>query len=292
MPLTPEIREGPARVEEDLATNLSPTVGDNTPDNAPVPLQSLERADFETDKFARLIHQHGKRLIWRKAMLCTCRTAESDQPKVNCTSCAASGMRYEDPLPIRGLMMQQDKSTKIFEKFGMWENGLAQVTVEPQYRLAFRDSLEMRDALSSYAESFVKGNRRGRLSKLPKGEDAVRYKLRFVTRMMGLVGGKDFIFEKDVHYTITPRGRILWTPEGNRVIPDGTYVSIRYDFRPVYLVTHMPHAIRDDVTGTKVPQATHRSLPLQAGIQLDWLNDEIANRESDDVLFTPTTGRA
>lgn len=292
-PFIPQIGPAPTRVTEDIGVVPSLTVGDNQPDNVQQPLLALERADFDSDRFRRVIHQHGKRLTWRRAMICTCRQAMTGQPKVTCTLCAGTGTRYVDPIEIRGLVQQHDTKTKIFERFGSWIDGLAQCTVEPEYRLGFRDSLEMVDALSGYYEAITKGDRSGRRSKLPAGQDVGRYRIVSIMRAIARVREVDIVLVAGMHYELTESGRIAWTAAGNQAVPDGSLVSLRYDFHPVYLVLHMPHGIRDDVTGTKVPRSTHRALPLQAGIQLDWLNDAAADKQLPEAkypTFTATTG--
>ena len=66
---------GPAvRLPEYVKNETPPTVGDNTPDNLPIPDLAQQRIDFRLEDFIRFINQHGQRTMWRKAM--TLRLAE------------------------------------------------------------------------------------------------------------------------------------------------------------------------------------------------------------------------
>ena len=71
------------------------------------------RADFRPEEFARAILQHGKRVTWRKAMLCPCINVDSDQASLDCTDCDGSGYFYVDPLPIQAHMASFEKETKL-----------------------------------------------------------------------------------------------------------------------------------------------------------------------------------
>jgi hypothetical protein len=66
-------------------------------------------------------------------------------------------------------------------------------------------------------------------------------------------------------------------------VPDSTYLSLHYDFHPVYLIVSHPHAMRDDVTREKTGDRDKIiSLPINAAAKLDYLVD--VNKPA------PTTG--
>jgi hypothetical protein len=290
-PVPQVARSKDSRTQEPLVPQVPPTIGDNQPDNLPIPDRGLTRADFRAEEFTRTIHQHGQRVLWRKCMQCTCRNVETDQASLTCPECRGTGWRYVAPHEIRVIMMQHDTKTKIFEKFGTWLQGLAQATCEPQYRLAYRDSLEMVDAVGAYYEVITKNDRSNYRRVLPENRDVGRYRIVSMTHMIARVpraGGRavDFIPEQGIHYKIV-EGQIEWLPQA-RVIPAGAIVSIRYDFRPVYLVLNMPHATRNDVQGTFLPTATHIALPITAGIQLDFNFDATKDAEGNLIGGRPT----
>lgn len=260
------------------------TAGDTDPlaeSNAALPLGKT-RADFKPNEFTRTILQHGKRLIWRKAMLCPCIRPETDQADLACTDCDHSGYFYVDPLEIQALMFAFDKRTRLYEKFGLWASGEVSVTTQPDHRIAWRDSLEMVDDLMNFNELITKGNRRGRRQDLPDGTDVARYRLAKLTKAMIKTPAGIVELEVGVDLDINEQGHIVWTAAGDAKVEDKTVVSIHYDFHPVWIVMSHPHVQRSDLTGFKEVPNKVQPLPLQASAQLDFLS------ESDIIL--PVTG--
>ena len=246
------------RIESDRTVLVPPTIGSQDTNEAKPPIYKT-RANFREEEFVRVLEQHGKYVMWRKAILCPCLNETTGQGVLTCAHCDGSGFVYTDPTRIRAHMASFDSKTGIYEKFGMWQEGGCMATVLPKYRLGYRDSLEMEDALMSYCELLKKGNRRGIRSKLPVGKDSARY------RIVNL--------EPKVHYQIDANGWIEWLSQGNKLVEDGTVLSALYDFHPVFLVISHPHATRDDVSGRKTVQNKVISLPIQAAMKLDFLVD-------------------
>jgi len=274
-PSAPDFTPPAPVTHADRVVAVPPTVRDvdNSP---PRPPKRKQRSDFRTEDFRRVIDQHGKHVTWRKALLCPCYNETTGQALLGCVDCSGSGYVYVDPLDIRAHMASFDRNTKIYEKFGMWLEGACAITVEPQYRIHFRDKIEMRDALMPFNELLKKGNRRGIRSKLPAGMDSARYRIVSATKMMycpdpetgGLVA-----LEPGFHFEITADGWIKWLAAGDNLVAAGARVSLLYDFHPTYQVVSHPHVTRDDVSGTKRPVDTVVSLPIQAGLKLDFLVD-------------------
>lgn len=227
-------------------------------------------------------------MIWRKAMLCPRMDDTTNQAAINCTLCDGSGFYYIDPLAIQAHMVQFDKGTRIFEKFSMWLDGKCSVTVLPEHRLGFRDSLEMRDSVSTFNEVLTKGNRRGIRSVLPMNTDTARYRILDVTRIVVWIGSEAVFLERDVHYRLTKDGWIEWTAVGHALVPDGTKISLRYEFHPVWVIQSVPHSLRDDTSGRKSAKNVDRiiSHPIQGAAYLDFVLD--ANLPKDVVA--PVTG--
>jgi hypothetical protein len=249
--------------------------------NESLPLDKT-RADFRPEEFDRVILQHGKRLVWRKAMLCPCINLDSDQASLDCTDCDGSGYFYVDPLEIQAHMASFDTKTRLYEKFGLWVSGEVSVTVQQAYRLAWRDSLEMIDDLMNFNELIKKGDRRGRRSALPAGTDAARYRIAQLSK--ALVKTSDGIVPLEIgyHVTLNDQGHLVWTPQGDALVSDDQLVSIHYDFHPVWIVISHPHAQRSDINGFKRVPDEAVGLPLQAAAQLDFL------AETERIL--PVTG--
>lgn len=259
-------------------------------DMAPVPPKGKTRADFRSEEFIRAIAQHGKYVVWRKAVVCPCITERTNQPNINCTLCDGSGFYYVDPIAIQALMLQFDKNTRIFEKFGMWLDGSTSVTVRPEYRLCYRDSLEMRDSVMCFNEVLQKGNRRGIRAALAANVDSARYRIVSVTRLLAYnqTTNRAIELEENIHFKLTNNGWIQWTDAGNALVPNGATVSIRYNFHPVWIVVSFPHATRDDTSGRKTKKGVDKvvSLPIQGAAKLDFLIDHNGPKN----VVVPVTG--
>ncbi len=260
------------------------TAGDTDPlaeSNAALPLNKT-RADFKPEEFTRVILQHGKRVIWRKAMLCPCIRKVTDQADLACVECDGSGYFYVDPLEIQAVMLAFDKRTRLYEKFGLWASGEVSVTTQPDHRIAWRDSLEMISDLMNFNELITKGNRRGRRQNLPARTDVARYRISKLTKAMIKTPAGIVALDLDVDLDVNSDGHIVWTPIGDKKVDDKTVVSIHYDFHPVWVVMSHPHVQRSDIKGFKEVPDKEQPLPLQASAQLDYLN------ESEIIL--PVTG--
>jgi len=266
---------------------IPPTAGDTDPleDRHKALNVKKTRSDFRDEEFERTIQQHGKRVVWRKSMICPCLNPVTGQKKLDCSNCDGSGFIYVDPLEIRALMLRFEKNTRIYEKFGMWVAGECQVTVEHHYRLGFRDSLECVDDMMNFNEIIKKGDRHGRRSELPTGIDTARYRIQNLTKAL-IIDASNNIVALDIgyHLEVNEHGQIKWKAPGKKLVSDDQFVSLHYDFHPVYMVISHPHAIRSDVRGTKVPKETVTPLPLQVGAQLDFLAND------DPNVRLPVTG--
>jgi hypothetical protein len=243
------------------------------------------RADFKPEQFTRALQQHGKRVVWRKAMVCPCLNPVTGQAKVDCPNCDNSGFIYVDRMEIRALMLSFDKTTRIYEKFGMWISGEVQVTVEQAYRMVYRDSIEMVDDLMGFNEVIKKGDRHGRRSVLEAGVDTARYRIQNLNKVL-ICDADDNVIPLEIgyHLELNEHGQIVWRAPGNKLVNDGQTLSLHYDFHPVYIVISHPHVLRSDIVGTKQPAEVVSGLPLQMGAQLDFLSNDNPN------VHLPVTG--
>lgn len=261
---------------EDRTVEVPPTVGKyDTKDAKPVPLDKT-RADFREEEFTRVLRQHGKFIVWRKAMLCPCWNDETDQPSVDCEDCNQSGYIYVHPLQIQAWMAQFDGKIRLYEKFGIWQEAQVSITTEAKHRLGYRDSIEMRDSVIPFQEIIFKRNRRGPRVSLPEGVDSARFRIRNIASAVHKTKGGALAFlEEGTHFTITREGWIQWTAAGDRAVPDGDAVSLYYEFHPIFLVLSWFHVTRDDTSARKAPPTQPRiiSNPVQAMAKLDFLVD-------------------
>lgn len=270
-PPAPLTKASPVRVVE-----TPPTVGERDTTAGDEISVGKTRSDWREAEFVRVIRQHGKHCWWRKALLCPCGTAETDQAALDCPDCNGSGYVYVQPQAIQAHMAQFDKKTNIYEKFGLYQSGTVMVTVEPKYRPGYRDSYELRDDVLPMNELLTKGNRRGQRSKLPTGVDSARFRIVNATAALyKCPSGELVALEQGLHFTITDEGWIRWTSLGNNTVTDGRQFSLHYDYHPIFLVDSWMHITRQDTSGRGAPRGTPRVIahPVQAMAKLDFLLD-------------------
>ena len=266
-PPPPITSRNPSRI-----VDVPPTVGEaDTTAGDDIPLNKT-RADFREDEFTRVIRQHGKHIIWRKALICPCFNPSTEQAMLDCEDCNASGYLYVQPITITAWMAQFDAKVRLFEKFGSWQSGQVSVSVEAKHRPGYRDSLEMRDSVIPFAELIFKGNRRGLRSALPDGVDSARFRIVDVSAMLHKKKDGSLLFlQEGVHFEITYEGWIKWTAAGDRAVPDKGVVSLQYEYHPIFLVVSWFHITRDDTSGRKTATPRIISHPVQVMAQLDYL---------------------
>lgn len=232
------------------------------------------RAQFRQIEFQRAIMQHGYYLVWSKAVICPCINPATKQVQINCSSCDGSGFFYTDPMRIRGIMTALERNQRVFEKFGAWVEGTSNLTVEPMYRIGYRDRIEMSDSVMPFSELFQKGDRRGLRSQLPDRHDSLRFRIERITRVIWKPEGEDpQALEEGYHFEVSSDGWIHWLEAGENLVLDGDYLSAVYEYHPIYLVMSHQHAVRDGIVETKVPEQAVIALPVQAVVKLDYLSD-------------------
>lgn len=267
-------RPSTPRVQVPKTAQTQSEVGQLTP-----AITGKTRADFRVDEFKKLLQQKGYFFRWRKAILCPCLNRETVQTNPDCQTCDASGYFYLEPLQVQGVMTNLEKKKNIYRNLGEWLEGSAMLTIPPEYRPGFRDSFEMLHSVMTFNELIFKGNRRGIRSDLSDGFDVGRYRIVRVLHMMYYVKGRPVLLEQGVHFEITNKGWIHWLPPAD-AIPDGTVISLNYEFHPVWVVITHSHVIRDTLTKFKQPSDTVQALPLQVGVKLDYMTDIVSDTTS------------
>lgn len=283
----PRVKTNPDReVDIPSSQKVKGTPGPPVLDQTPKPDENKVRAEFHTEEFIRAISQHGQEVIWRKALICPCYLAKEQQAAPDCDRCGSSGYFYVDPIAIRALLFSADMKTKLYEKMGTWLSGQCSITVDPQFRLGFRDSLELRDGLMVFDEVIFKGNRRGVRAKLPAGFDTARYRIVNVVFAQYVdKSGTLHTLEPKKHFSITKDGWLSWTKAGDKLLPAKAVVTIRYEFHPTYVVDSYPHALRQENVSKKSKRGrTVTGLPLHCVGRLDYLTGD-ANKPTE----LPTT---
>ena len=194
--------------DADRVVDVPPTVRSKDTTRTDDVSPDKQRVNFRPEEFARAIKQHGKDIIWRKALLCPCETAETDQASLDCTHCGGNGFVYVQPLRIDAQMVQFDSKINIFEKMGVWMEGSVNVTVDSHHRMGFRDSIEVLHNVIPFNEVITKGNRRGLRYCLPEHTDSARFRIHNTATAIYVLAEQVVFLEEGFHYSITSEGWI------------------------------------------------------------------------------------
>ena len=246
------------------------------------------RADFRVEEFIRTIKQKGYFFTWRKAMICPRRSPESAQPRFGCNLCNDSGYLYVDPIEVQGIMTGLSRDKLSFSNFGAFIEGVAQITVEPEFRPSFLDSYQMKNSVMVHNEWIEKGSRRGFRQGLPDRVDAARYQIVNVIRAITYSGSNLIELREREHFNVED-GMIRWTSVGAG-IANGSVISLSYEYHPVWLVVNHPHSIRDTLVRGKTQNHKVTALPVLAAVQLDYTYTAQRSGEQDVRDFLPVEG--
>lgn len=277
------VLDSPRDVQIPKTAREQPTVVDKTVNKA--------RVDFKPKEFERAIKQKGYYLIWRKSMLCPCKSLETGQSQLGCSFCNQSGYVYVDPIEVQGIMTGLGYKKSSYTQMGNLLDGIAQMSVQPEFRPGFMDSYQMKDSVMVFNEWLEKGLRRGFRQGLPARHDATRYRVVNVIRMITFSGTNLVELKEKQHFNVTKDGLIEWTPQGDSSIADGTVVSVHYEYRPVWVVVNHPNSIRDTLLrGDTKGGPIVAGLPVMSLVQLDYMYTAQRSGETDVRDFPLPTG--
>lgn len=213
-------------------------------------LTSFTRVDFYPDQFDQIVHQKGARVIWEKAILCSCINEERNQADYNCPYCRGKGFQYFNPVDIRAAVTNISKDENL-GSVGFTDVGTAYVTTKSTDNVNFRDRLTFVDFSTNYSEVITVHDNVARL----------KYDVNEVTTIMN----GDIQYEPDTHYTLNAAQTEIHFEED--VISDGERVSVLMQVRPAYIVIDMPHDLRGTFVKFGEPEETWFKLPKQLQIK-------------------------
>jgi hypothetical protein len=236
-----------------------------------------ETVDFDRDKFAKLIADHGYFLTWEKAALCPNTPNTGLGPRdhdINCKICDGTGFYYFDP-QCATMLMQGIRLDQSYHAYGRWDVGQQMVTAMPDFTISYFDRLTLSNGVARFME---------RVTRQP---DTDTDKLRYAPLAIEIVvwvgrTGAVKVFYVDTDFIISADGSsIQWMITSD--LPDANdRYSVSYRYRPRYVVLDLVHQHRDQA----VEGGQRVAFPVQAVAKLDFLirdvgRDAPATREED-----------
>lgn len=246
------------------------------------------RVDFERNEFDVLVRQKGYKVLWSAAELCPCRlNSSTDQADPSCDYCGGGGFFYTFPDPgeptlpeylaeghldlpdaraTQAVVTQMTNDPQIYERFGEWISGTANLTTFSFHRVGYRDRFRIRDATQVYRQ-IVKAPESGVLVVGRRYDVELRYPVVKVRRVFEIPSGGA---PRDLteHAEVQDDG----TLKLDGVTP-GRLLSISYEMNPTWVVIDFPMAVRATLIKHKTKRALGEptDLPQHAFVRLDYL---------------------
>jgi hypothetical protein len=237
------------------------------------------RVDFDRDKFTRLLLDKGYEVTWSKAQFCPNRSGPSPRDHdINCTICDSSGFLYFDPIDTRMLMTSLAVNEQYYA-FGRFDSGKHNVTALPEFKLSFWDKLEMTKSVGRFTQLLMR--QPGTMQDVAKYEALELVNVTWVNESTeavetALIG---------VEVTIVD-GEIVWTDDTRRP-NDRQLYSVAYTYRPQYIITDLPHHVRDTYVSVS-DKDSHVEMPVSAIAELNFLiRDEGEDKVGEDNRHNP-----
>lgn len=253
--------------------------------------KEIGRVDFRRDGFRRMIQHNGMDVTWEMASECPCVDSGeglgltldtglsslpglTQQAQTDCPSCGGRGYRHHSAQTIRALVLTMSNEPERSQPQGDYAQGTVNVTTLPEHRLSWGDRITLQESVIRYRETKVYAGEaisdtrypvftRELRTDPPQQVGVIDIYAADLTNLAPLNNEK----VEGVDFTVNGSGQIVWVnPPDN-----GARWAISYYANPVYVVTDLPHPVRDTRAKIKVPSAVFTSLPLKAVCTLEFL---------------------
>jgi len=206
---------------------------------------NFARIDLKPEEFDRAIFQKGARIIWEKAMLCSCIDEFSGQPDFNCTSCKGKSFVYFDPIETRAVVSGIGGDNQNIP-IGLIDVGTAYLTTQSTDPVNFRDRITFPDMTTAYSQVLKYEGESVELKYTAKDLLSIR------------VLGTEIPKES---YSLSEDGTKIEFEPG--VLAYGDKFSVLLRINPVYIVIDMPHDLRGTFVVFGKPEEEWVTLPKQ-----------------------------
>jgi len=210
---------------------------------------------FKREEFEQLIKTHGYDCTWEKAAYCPYLKGPSTHAHdINCDVCH-NGFIYFDLQETKVVMTSLTVSQQYFA-YGRFDSGRVQITAFPEFKMSFWDRITLCWSRARISELVTRQRNTLR--------DRFRYKAICVEYLAWVLNGVLTTAKQNVDFTVDDdTGEIVWSST-NRPNAETTYTVV-YFYRPIYIVTDVPHQVRDE----HVQSGEQKEFPVQVVGQLD-----------------------
>jgi len=181
----------------------------------------------------------GYEVIWKKSVPCPNRMLNKDDHDLNCTLCDGTGFLFDSGKVIKALMTSISLK-QTFASFGRFDIGMAIITVEPEHKFSWWDSIELRknkcgdDVTIRYSEVLQRGKNTLVDKTKYQGVSAVR-----------LVDASGVDYTADVDFKFTTDSKISWDVLNGSHPATGVFYSLSYLCHPRYVILDLAHQFRN-----------------------------------------------
>lgn len=211
------------------------------------------RVNLYTDEFDKLINDRGNNAEWEQAMVCSCVSRDSGQPRFDCPICGGSGYRYLTPRKIVVAVSSLNGSIKQ-ETLQLYEPGTCYITPKSNIIMGYRDRLRFTDFRCKFSEVIKWDAESAAKGVSPRTYRDIREVLMVCDDSYEYEEGVDFDVSDDMYH-------LIW--RNKSVDLTSARMSILYLTTPSYLVNDLLHELRGTISDRKHPSATYEELPKQ-----------------------------
>lgn len=208
-------------------------------------LTNFARVDLKPEQFDQLVYQKGARVVWEKAILCSCISRETGQPDFTCPACKGKGFQYFDPKEIRAAVTSIGREDEAMPA-GLLDVGTAFLTTRAQDNVNFRDRITFQDFRTVYSEVLT----------YEGDEVEMTYDIEKLLHLK--------VLSKEIdpsQYTLSEDRKKIIFEDG--VLQYGERFSILVEVKPTYIVIDMPHELRGTFVKFGYPDEEWIVLPKQ-----------------------------
>jgi len=267
---------------QDEPDKVYPTTRVATSTPSPMPLLIPDPSIFG-QSFDQLLNQRGIRMIHSKAIPCpNVQTLDNNGHQPNCAYCDNNGFIHYDEREIWGTF-SGNSIQKTFEAHGVWEIGMATVTMPTEYQNGDEADFQTYDRLH-IPDFTVRLWEMKEYEERPGNIQDLRYPVEKIDKATSIVNGVQKFYILGTHFNINAQGQIVWingnTPTINPASGFGETISWSFYATPVYFVVQTLRELRITQELKQVGKVARR-LPQSLLVKRDFLPNKA------ETLVTP-----
>lgn len=249
----------------------------------PTEISLIEQGDgwanyFDTDVFIAAIKAHGVEFCHWRSMRCPVGLIDESTDRVvhigNHHNCS-NGFLYTKAGSVKAILTGNSMDSRLSE-VGFLDGSSVSVTLD----LTYQDSgcevyIAPFDRLYLADEAIVVSNWQ-LVTHTPAEDDKLNFP---AVSVQDLVDNQGTVYKQDVDFSVRD-GRIHWLTGGPGIQPNtnkGRVYSVRYTYRPYWLVSHLSHEIRVVQGQDAYGNQTTKRMPQAASLQREYVHRDQSN---------------